>query len=99
MSDNNTVRDPSFSKSGRTRRQDVDGGRAPNELRWLEERAAKSGMRVAVARVDGHWRAGFVSPDDLGEWVFGLHATGRDRATAIRRLAKLAAGGPGARRS
>jgi len=61
-----------------------------DELTRLKAEAARSGMGIAVDRVDGHWRAGFLSTDELGEAVFVLHATGPDRATAIRRLAKLA---------
>jgi hypothetical protein len=58
-------------------------------LTRLEEQAANRGMTVAIDRVDGHWRAGFLSPDDVQEPVFVLHASGPDRATAIRRLATL----------
>ena len=64
-------------------------------LTRLEEQAATRGMTVAVDRVDGHWRAGFLSPDDFEESAFVLHASGPDRATAIRRLAKLATDQPG----
>jgi hypothetical protein len=60
------------------------------ELRRLEEQAAKSGLRVGVDRANGDWRAGFVSTDELGESGFTFYATGPDRDTAIRRLAKLA---------
>ena len=59
-------------------------------LTRLEEQAAKRGMTIAVDCVDGQWRAGFVSPGDFEEAVFVLHASGPDRATAIRRLAELA---------
>jgi hypothetical protein len=63
--------------------------KAVDELTRLEELAARSGMRIGVDRVNGHWRAGLVSTNGLGEAVFVLHATGPDRATAIRRLASL----------
>jgi len=43
-------------------------------------------MRVAVDRVDGHWRAGLLQANELGESVFVIHATGPDEGTAIRRL-------------
>ncbi len=58
-------------------------------LTRLEEQAANRGMTVAVDRVNGHWRAGFLSPDEVQEPVFVLHASGPDRATAIRQLARL----------
>jgi hypothetical protein len=77
----------------------VDAEHETSELlARLEEQAAKAGMTIAVDRVDGHWRAGFLSPSDFEESVFALHASGPDRATAIRRLAKLASStavGPG----
>jgi len=72
-----------------TREKDVDDGHATDEFTRLEERAADSGMEIAVDRVNGHWRAGFLTTDELGEAVFVLHATGPDRATAIRNLAEL----------
>jgi hypothetical protein len=69
----------------------VDAERETSELLTeLEEQAAMGGMTVAIDRVDGHWRAGFLSPSDFEESAFTLHATGPDKATAIRRLAKLA---------
>jgi hypothetical protein len=46
-----------------------------------------------VERVNGHWRAGFVVRNGVGEHVFVLHAIGPDEDTAIRRLSMLAAGG------
>jgi len=62
-----------------------------DQLGRLEERAAKGGMTLAVGRIDGYWRAGFVVTNDLGESIFVLHASGPDECTAVRRLAKLAA--------
>jgi len=47
-------------------------------------------MRLAVDRVDGHWRAGFVATNELGESVFVRHAIGPDEGTATSRLARLA---------
>ncbi len=69
----------------------VDSEHRSDELRRLEERAAKGGMTLAVGRIDGAWRAGFVVTNDLGESIFVLHASGPDEGTAVRRLAKLAA--------
>lgn len=64
---------------------------AQEALRQLERQAAKSGMSIAVDRVNGHWRAGFLMTNEVGEPVFGLHAVGPDEGTAITRLAELAA--------
>ena len=52
----------------------------------LEAHAAERGGTVAVERVDGHWRAGFVLPDDLGESVVALAAEGPDASAACREL-------------
>jgi hypothetical protein len=77
-------------KSGLDWRQAMDAEHETSELLTrLEEQAANRGMTVAVDRVDGHWRAGFLSPYDVQESVFVLHASGPDRATAIRQLARL----------
>ena len=47
-------------------------------------------MELATDHVgNGHWRAGFLVRDGVGEWVFVLHATGPDEGAAIRRLARL----------
>ena len=48
-------------------------------------------MRLAVDRVNGHWRAGFLATNELGEAEFVLRASGPDEGTAIGRLAELAA--------
>lgn len=58
------------------------------QLERLKQHAAHRGMRVAVDHVDGHWRAGFLHVNEVGEWVFVLHAIGPDEETAIRRLAE-----------
>ena len=63
--------------------------RHPNEeavMALLEAHAAERGGTVAVERVDGHWRAGFVLPDDLGESVVALPAEGPDPSAARREL-------------
>jgi len=62
------------AKPNRTRRKDVDDRHATDELTRLEEQAANSGMEIAVDRINGHWRAGFLTTDELGEAVFVLHA-------------------------
>ena len=67
----------------------MDYEHVTNQLAQLEELAAKSGMRIAVDRVDGHWRAGFLHTNELGESVFAVHVTGPDECTAIDRLAEL----------
>ena len=64
---------------------------ATNRLARLEEQAAERGMRIAVDRVDGHWRAGFLQTNELGESVFVLHTSGPDEDAALRRLAQLVA--------
>jgi hypothetical protein len=66
---------------------------ADNARDQLQEDAAKRGLLLAVERVNGHWRAGFVVRNGVGEHVFVLHAIGPDEDTAIRRLSMLAAGG------
>lgn len=60
-------------------------------LAQLREYAAETGTTLGIDRVDGHWRAGFIANDELGEVGFALHALGRDETTAIRRLAELMA--------
>jgi hypothetical protein len=60
-----------------------------HQLARLEVLAERSDMRIAVDRVDGRWRAGFLHTNELGEAVFAVHATGRDESTAIDRLAQL----------
>ena len=52
----------------------------------LDEHAAERGGRLAVERVDGHWRAGFVVRDDLGEAVIELPVEGPDPSAARREL-------------
>jgi hypothetical protein len=66
----------------------VDRGHPCAQLARLETEAAERGMRVAVDRVNGHWRAGLLQANELGESVFVIHATGPDEGTAIRRLAE-----------
>ncbi len=78
-------------KTKSDRERTVDSGQPSDELRRLEERAAKGGMTLAVGRIDGYWRAGFVVTNDFGESIFVLHASGPDECTAVRGLAKLAA--------
>jgi len=51
-------------------------------------------MRIAVDRVEGHWRAGFLTTNELGESVFVLYVIGPDEGTAIDRLAERV-GSPG----
>ena len=46
-------------------------------------------MELAVDHIDGHWRAGFLVTNELGERVFALQALGPDESTALRRLAGL----------
>jgi hypothetical protein len=58
-------------------------------LERLRERARTNGMRLAVERVNGHWRAGFVVTDGAGEAVFELLANGPDESSAVRALAEL----------
>jgi len=67
----------------------MDFEHATNPLARLEELAAESGMQIAVDRVDGHWRAGFLYTNELREPVFAVHAMGPDESTAIDRLAEL----------
>jgi len=52
----------------------------------LDAHAAERGSRVAVQQVDGHWRAGFVVPDDLGESVIELSGSGPDPPAALHDL-------------
>ena len=69
----------------------MDDGHATEQFARLEEQAARNGMRLAVDRVNGHWRAGFLATNELGEAEFVLRASGPDEGTAIGRLAELAA--------
>lgn len=62
-----------------------------DELRWLEDEAAKTGMKLAIERLNGHWRAGFVLANRNGDCVFALHAVGPDEDAAIQRLAQVVA--------
>jgi hypothetical protein len=52
----------------------------------LYEHAAERAGKLAVERVDGHWRAGFVVPNDLGESVIELPTEGPDPSAARREL-------------
>ena len=52
----------------------------------LDAHAAERGGRVVVEQVDGHWRAGFLIPDDLGESVIALSGSGPDPQAARRQL-------------
>jgi hypothetical protein len=72
----------------RTEREHLDD-EAIVEL--LDAQAARQGAMLAVHRVDGYWRAGFVALDDLGEIVVGEPAHGPDRSAALHQL--LARGG------
>jgi hypothetical protein len=67
----------------------VDGRDVREELAGLEERAGRSGLRLAVDHVDGHWRAGFLVTDELGESGFALHGGGPDDEAAVGALARL----------
>ena len=78
-----------WAKTKRDRREAVEPRDVSEEFARLEEQAAKNGMRLAVDHVDGHWRAGFLTRNAVGEWVFALHATGPDEDTAVRGLARL----------
>jgi len=72
----------------------VDGASYRKLVARLNAEAARRGGKVAVERVDGHWRAGFVVRDDLGENVILLEVSGPDRDSALRRLTELAADQP-----
>ena len=60
-----------------------------DELTGLEEQAARTGMKLAVERLNGHWRAGFVLANRNGDCVFALHAIGADEDAAIQKLAEI----------
>ena len=62
-----------------------------DQLAWLDAKAARNGMTLAVDWVDGDWRAGFLETNELGEAEFVLHASGPDGRTAVGRLAELVA--------
>ena len=68
---------------------DAERATAEELLGQLQQYAARTGTTIAIDRVDGHWRAGFIA-NQLGEVVFVLHAVGPDESTAIRNLAKIA---------
>jgi hypothetical protein len=60
----------------------------------LDAEAAKRGGKLVTELVDGHWRAGFAVPDELGEIVIRQAADGLDPPTAMRKLLELAAESP-----
>jgi hypothetical protein len=62
-----------------------------DELRRLEEQAAETGMKLAIERLNGHWRAGFVVANCNGDCVFALHAVAPDEDTAVQKLADIVA--------
>ena len=63
----------------------MDRGEATDQLARSEAQAAGDGMRFAVSRVEGDWRAGLLRMNELRESMFVLHALRQLRQFRRRR--------------